>query len=329
VTSVLVLGVGGNVSQGIQKALAASPRGWRVIAACVHPHSAGLHMAEQAYVSPYAADPSFVGWVSEVCEREGIVAVLSGVEEVLEALAPAADAIPARVIAAAPEILAIAHDKLATARWLADRVLPAPATASADDRDGVDAIVERGWPVLVKPRRGKGSAGVEIVPDAAALARHRGDARLVVQEHLAGEEFSVGCVCDADGKLWSSMAVRRELRHGTTVLAEAGAFPAVTAAAERIVSELAPAGPCNVQLRLRGDEPVAFEINARFSGTTPMRVRLGFDEVDAVVAHLALGEPMRKLTAPTAGLMVRYWEELYPAEADVRRLAAGAPLRDA
>jgi carbamoyl-phosphate synthase large subunit len=311
VTGLLVLGVGSNVSQGIQKALAASPRDWRVVAGCIFPHSVGLQWADTAYVTPPAADPAFVPWVAETCEREGIVAVLSGVEEVLEALA--GTDVPA--IVATPEVLAIANDKLATADWLRSHGFPAPATVRADG--DVDSI---GLPAVVKPVRGRGARGMAVVRDAAALDLYRGNAEYVVQEHLgdADHEYSVGAVCDRDGVLRGIMTVRRELLHGTTMLAEAGAYPEITDAAAAIVSALEPVGPCNVQLRLRDGEPVAFDINARFSGTTPMRVHLGFDEVDAVVAHLALGEPMPELVAPTSGLMVRYWNEEYPDTSRVR-----------
>ena len=58
--NVLVLGVGGNVSQGILKALALSTVPCRVVGACVDPLSAGLYTADRAYVAPMADDPRFV-----------------------------------------------------------------------------------------------------------------------------------------------------------------------------------------------------------------------------------------------------------------------------
>jgi hypothetical protein len=46
---VLVLGVGGNVSQGILKALALCTLPVRVIGACISPLSLGLYTADRAY----------------------------------------------------------------------------------------------------------------------------------------------------------------------------------------------------------------------------------------------------------------------------------------
>ncbi len=136
----------------------------------------------------------------------------------------------------------------------------------------------------------------------------------VVQEHLDGDEFTVGCVCDGAGELRGTVAMRRELHEGTTFRAEVGDFPEVTAYCERIARELGPAGPLNVQLRVVDGEPVAFELNVRFSGTTPMRTRLGFAEVDACLRHFVLGEPMT-LGEARHGTVLRYWNELYLPEA--------------
>jgi len=84
--NVLVLGVGGNVSQGILKALALSALKCRVVAACITPEAFGLHTVDRAYVSPLANDPLFLNWLSEVCRKEKIDAVLSGVEPILYVL---------------------------------------------------------------------------------------------------------------------------------------------------------------------------------------------------------------------------------------------------
>src|SRR2546421_3742727 len=136
-TTVLVLGVGGQVSQGIVKALRHGELPVRVIGACVSPLSAGLYVCDEGLVSPYADDPAFLDWVTETCASEGVEAVLSGVEPVLDALAPYAGALRERtgatVVVAPPEVLAIGRDKLTTARWLEQRGLPFAPSADAAD----------------------------------------------------------------------------------------------------------------------------------------------------------------------------------------------------
>src|SRR4030095_2260171 len=89
--NVLVLGVGGHVSQGILKALAASSLKPRVFGACVSPLARGLYMTDRAYVSPLAAHPGFLAWLVETCRTERIDAVLSGVEPNLDFMAEHAE----------------------------------------------------------------------------------------------------------------------------------------------------------------------------------------------------------------------------------------------
>jgi hypothetical protein len=53
-----MLGVSGNVSQEILKALALCEPRPRVVGVCISPFSAGLYVTDRAYVSPPADDAS-------------------------------------------------------------------------------------------------------------------------------------------------------------------------------------------------------------------------------------------------------------------------------
>jgi carbamoyl-phosphate synthase large subunit len=100
------------------------------------------------------------------------------------------------------------------------------------------------------------------------------------------------------------------------VAAELGAFPEVGEVAGAIATALGPLGPCNVQLRIHDGRPVPFEINPRFSGTTALRARMAFNEVEAALVHFVQGMPVPPLEPRTDGVVLRYWNELYvPAEA--------------
>lgn len=334
--TVLVLGVGGQVSQGIVKALRHGSLPVRIVGGCVSPLSTGLYVCDSAVVSPYAHDPGFSEWVAGVCAREGVHAVLSGVEPVLDALAPHAGALReqtgAVLVVSPPDVLAVGRDKLETARWLESSGLPFPLSADAADPAGLDALVERvGFPLLAKPRLGKGSAGIAVLDDSRALARVRGEAGLVVQQLLgdAADEFTAGCFVDRDGTTRGTIVMRRTLVSGTTVSARIGAHPEVREVAQAVCAALRPLGPCNVQMRLNDGVPTPFELNVRFSGTTPMRTHFGFDEVGAALRHLVLDEPATDLPLVTAGVALRYWNELYPDEAAVAALERDGALEPA
>jgi carbamoyl-phosphate synthase large subunit len=220
-------------------------------------------------------------------------------------------------VVSTPEAVGIGQDKLRTARWLEGAGLGYPRSAAGDDPEGVEALLAAtGLPLVVKPRRGKGADAVAVVRTREELEHHAGRAATLVQEHLPdGAEYTVGCMSDTEGLVRGSVVMRRELADGTTVVAEMGEFPEVRAEATAIAEALRPRGPLNVQLRVRDGRPVAFELNVRFSGTTPMRARAGFNEVEAALRHFVLGEP---LTLPEvgSGTVLRYWNEMYvPAAA--------------
>lgn len=334
--NVLVLGVGGNVSQGILKALALADLESRVIAACVSPLAAGLYTADLALISPPADDPGFLDWLLDVCRRDGIDAVLSGVEPVLARLAPEAERIRSETgavcVVSPPEVLAVGDDKLETSRWLAAHGLNFPRSAASEDAAGLAALAGAcGYPLLAKPRAGKGMHGVFEIADPADLARAGTLPGYVIQELLGtpDTEYTVGCFCDRDGHVAGSIAMRRHLLHGTTYRAEAGDFPEVTEEAVRIAAALRPRGPCNVQLRVHQGRPMCFEVNVRFSGTTPVRARFGFNEVEASLRHYVLGEEPTGLGPVRHGHMLRYWNEVYVDTEAVRTLAAEGRLDNA
>jgi len=329
--TVLVLGVGGTVSQGILKALDLMAPRPRVVGACVSHLSAGLYTTDRAYVSPYAADPDFPTWLEDICRREEVDAVLSGVEPVLDVLAAHVDELRERTgaiaVVSAPSCLTIGQDKLETACWLADQGLNAPRSADAGDTAEVDRLLDAlGYPLIAKPRLGKAAQGVMEIRTDAELAYARQRPGYVVQESLGdpGGEYTVACFSDIDGQLRGTFSMHRELAEGTTYRARVGEYPEVTAEARRIAAALKPAGPANVQLRLVDGRPVCFEINVRFSGTAPIRARLGFNDVEAALRQFVLGEEAVDLPLITAGpVALRYWNELY-----VDPQAAGALERD-
>lgn len=332
--TVLVLGVGGNVSQGIVKALRSGPTPVRIVAACISPLSTGLYAGDVALISPPADEQDFLEWVADVCLSEGVEGIFSGVEPVLLALAPHAASLRKRtgaVVVTSPSgVLAIGQDKLLTARWLEERGLPHGRAADAVDRTAVDRLVaDSGFPLVVKPRRGKGAQGVGVVEDELALAAALGEG-LIVQQHLGSEvdEYTAGGFCDANGRLRGTIVMRRTLVSGTTATARVGMFPEVREVAERVVRALAPIGPCNVQLRVHKGIPTPFELNVRFSGTTPMRACLGFGEVDLALRHLVLGDAAEDLPVVTGGVALRYWDELYVEPEAIEAIARDGRLED-
>lgn len=324
--NVLLIGVGGNVSQGVLKALALCKLAVNIIVAGVDPMDYGLHTGYRAYVCPWANSPMFMDWLVDTCRKEHVHAVLTGAEPVVYFLAQHRDEIESRtgakVIASDLDVVDVGDDKWRTCEWLVKNGFPCPAYALSDDAAAVDALVSRcGYPLIAKPRRGGGSRGLFMVRDEAELAYARSRERYLLQQSVGtpNTEYTVGGLCDGMGNVCGVITLRRELHEGTTYRAVAGDYPEVDAAARKIIAALKPRGPCNIQCRVHDGRVYCFEINVRFSGTTPIRARLGFNEVEAALRHFVLGETV-SLPRITDGMVVRFIDELYLDPAAVRTL---------
>lgn len=316
--NVLVLAVGGNVSQGILKALRTTTVSCRVVGADVSPYQFGLYTTDAAHVSPWANTPEFLPWLVATCHAEEIDCILSGAEPILAVLAQEHDRISehtgAVVVVSSQDVEEIGADKLRTCEWLEEHGFAVPAYANAADSRAVKTLRERcGFPLIAKPRIGGGARGLFQIDNDDDLAYAARKQNYILQEIVgtAAREFTVGVFVDRTGDVAGAITMRRELHAGTTYRAFVEDAPEMRRVASDIARALKPRGPCNIQLRETERGPVCFEINPRFSGTTPLRAHFGFNEVDAALRHFVLGEDAIALPNVTSGVCLRYWNELY------------------
>lgn len=299
-TTILVTGAGALLGQGILRSLRLADRPLRIITADPDPRASGHWLGDMAAVIPFASDPGYLARVEDVLAREQVDVVLVGTDMELAVFAVARDRLErehgVRVVVCPPDVVEIADDKWLTARFLAGHDFPAPRSALSSDRDAVFRLAEEvGLPLFAKPRRGARSVGARVIRTLAALAAVCAEeTSLVVQELLPEKdgEYTAGSLV-LDRTCHGVVVLRRDLREGNTFRAyrepSCSRFDHFVA---RVGEALGAYGPCNFQFRLRDGEPVVFEINARFSGTTPIRAIFGFNEVGALLDYLIDGTPV-------------------------------------
>ena len=103
--------------------------------------------------------------------------------------------------------------------------------------------------------------------------------------------------------------MRRDLKDGNTYRAYVEPNSSFNDFLSKIAEKLGGLGPLNFQFRPDGGVPKIFEINARFSGTTPLRAYAGFNEVDHIVRHFVLGEEIPEPQLRPL-MILRYWNEI-------------------
>lgn len=316
---VLVLGVGGNVSQGIVKALRSCANKVTIIGACISEDSAGLYMCDMAYISPFANDARFIPWLFNVCKKEKVNMIFTGVEEIIDAIQPSADQLYRQTgsifVASDIKQLQITRDKLLTCEWLKLNNLHYPGFCDLSNSCEVLSLTRKyGFPLIAKPRNGKGSQGIVIVYNQEDLDNIKNFENYVLQQYIGNktDEYTVACYCDKTGKFINLIILYRELFQGTTFKAEVVENKVIFEEAKKICEMFVPKGPLNIQLRLDSNEnPVCFELNARFSGTTPIRANFGFNDVEAGIKEYVYKEDISNFFNITYGTAYRYWNEIY------------------
>lgn len=327
--NILLLGVGGNVSQGILKALRESALDLYIIGACVSEYSSGLYLCDEAVISPFAASENFIPWVLDICNSKKIDMILTGVEENILALQNSIDLIKEKTstqfIACNSEQLSIGQSKLGTCRWLKENGCNYPKFCASQDSMGCrDLIAEIGFPVIAKPIRGKSAAGVRIIHNDLELSEILEMDDYVLEEYLpeTNGEYTVGCYCDKNGILKDVIVMERRLRNGTTVYSKVVHDKAIENEARKICSKFKPTGPLNIQMRYSNNGiPVCFELNVRFSGSTAMRTNFGYKDVKAMLKEYLLDLPVDDCFSVRDGECFRYDNEFYMFDNQVEDLS--------
>jgi len=274
--------------QGFRTALRSLGLPGAVVVADVNPLSPAVHVADRAYRVPMSSDPMYLDEVLAICASDGVRLVVPTIDDELPVFAAARDAFHARGISVAcsPEPAnAICNDKLATCRHLRQAGVSAALSYAAGEVPADAAL-----PLFVKPRTGRGAVGAFAVRSRRELEfflEYVADA--IVQEYLDGPEFTIDVLCDAEGRPVAIVPRERVvIRAGVIDRGRTVNDARLLALAMDACRAIRFAGPLNIQCRMRGNTPVIFEINPRFSGGIPLTIQAGADFPQMLI-RMALG----------------------------------------
>jgi carbamoylphosphate synthase large subunit len=167
-----------------------------------------------------------------------------------------------------PKYSIIAGDKYLTARYLERHGVAAPRTMLREGADSAVALAEAfGFPMLAKPRFGRGGRGVTVYRSLRELAKEKRSG-LVFQEFVPGEEFNANLFVHPAGQIQVNQMLRKTALKegvvGNALAVEPARHAAATRLAAASVMAMRLSGPLDIDIRLRADgTPVILEINAR------------------------------------------------------------------
>ena len=314
---ILITGVGGNIGQGVIKALRASARAFHIVGIDMEALSAGFSLVDRHYQTPRTGTEGFREALAAIARKEELEAVYVCSPTELEFFASQKEQLEQElglsVFVNPLEVVRTGSDKLKTAEFLRDAGFAFPDTVLSSDDEGVRRLVEKhGFPLVAKPRAGSSSRNVftidstEQIKAAATLVPD-----LIVQQYLPDDrsEFTAATLSGADAKVRATIVLRRDLLQGTTYRTELIEDTSLHEQVVRIVDALGAVGPCNLQFRVVDGKAIVFEINPRFSGTSGIRYLYGFNDCEMIFDLLHLKTDVRQPALHNA-VVLRYWNEI-------------------
>lgn len=320
---VLITGMGQVLGIGILKALKMSSLECICYGCDCEPRSAGLYMSDQAYILNNAVYKrnDYLKQLANICQREKISVIFPGSEPEIKILAPVARDFQREtgtfVIVSSPSVIQRFMDKWLTYRFMKTHDFPVPETILPKDKNINGFLSRHDFPLLIKPRQGSSSSGVEIINNQKQLhyftENHPG---ILLQEYIRhdNQEYTVGVFLDKSGHSNGTMILRRQLSSGITFRAEVVRDEEISTLCRKVGEKSGVMGPCNIQLIMSGQGLKLLEINPRFSSSVAIRAHFGYNEPAMCIEHFIFN---KKPTIPEVhfGMAMRYWDEIYVNQA--------------
>lgn len=318
--SVLVTGAGSVYGHGIIRSLKESVLPVETIAIDSNPYSLGLFFAHKSFIAPKASDEeTYYRFIKNLCIDHQIKAIFIGSTAELPFYSRNRESLETstgvKVFVNSPAVLELCTDKWLTMCHLSRSGFQIPASIRYPEDAGMlsSFIESTGFPLIVKPRFGRGSVGVVLVKDKEQLLENiKGKEILIIQEYLTDEdeEFTVGICINKKGEIISKIALRRYLLEGVSIAAVSDDYHPIADYCARVAITLGAYGAINIQLRLKDSMPVIFEINPRFSSSTSMRLLFGINEPESLIRSEVLCQEVTP-GIPTTGLVLRQYMDYY------------------
>ncbi len=277
-----------------------------IISSDTNPISAGFYLSDAHEVLPEIDSQSYTTRLFEIIAKHniGILMPSSGYDiyhfsknkaKLLErgALAVVSD----------EEVMEKCRDKMETFSFLSQK-FALPFTT-------VDPDKIREFPIIAKPRYGKGSKGIVKIDneDDLKYVQSKND-NLIFQEYLPGTEYTIDVLSDLDGEpIIAVPRIRLQTKAGISTIGKIVMDESISGTCKSIAKYLKIIGPCCIQMKETKDGVLnVVEVNPRLGGGTIFTALAGAN-FPAMILDMVNG---KKLKAPLISeiTVVRYFEEI-------------------
>ena len=170
---------------------------------------------------------------------------------------------------------------------------------------------------FVKPISGRGSRGIKKIENieklnAYYLLEGYEQSDILIQPLLCGTEYTVGVLTNNLNDFISISCKKIIRKKGITQIAVTENNDIIESVAIKIIEQMKPCGPFNIQLMLTPENEVKiFEINPRFSTTTILEVEGGINPVSLYIENFGNTYADGILKPATNLVIHRRWENVF------------------
>ncbi len=266
--------------------------------------SVGFKFCDDFYTIPKATDKDFIRELLCICKLEQPDAIIiSPDEEIIEISKQRRkfESLKVKLLIPSQETIETCNDKYLTYGFFTAHSIPTPETTLY--------MPYFSFPMIVKPRNGRGGQGVFKVHGLQEL-RNKKTTNNIVQEFVEGKEYTIDVLSD-----WNSNPIsvvireRMEVESGICTKGKVIHDKEITEHCKQIVKNLGLIGMSCIQC-IRGKEGLKFiEINLRFGGGSVLSRRADPTIIDNYL-RLIEGEETVKVEEPKLLTMLRYYSEV-------------------
>lgn len=280
----------------------------KIIATDMQMSAPALSVADVKIQVPAVYDPSYIDKTLQICKENDVKAIICLNDLELPILAENKERfeeIGVTPIVSGPDVIDICFDKYKTAQFIESIGLSTPKTF-VNLHKAVEAIEknELSFPLVLKPRWGSGSIGIEFVNNMEELQEvyamllkkirksilataSEGDEYILIQEKIDGQEYGIDVMNDLTGRN-RGVSVKKKLamRSGETDKAVTVDNPEIRNIGRILGENLKHIGNLDVDVFERDSKHYVLELNPRFGGGFPFSYEAGVNMPGAIVKWL-------------------------------------------
>lgn len=279
-----------------------------VLAADASLDAPAMSQADRVFVVPPVSDPNYIETLLKICQENQVRLLISLNDLELPILSQAREQflqIGTIPVVSEPRVIEIGFDKHLTHQFLQGIGLRVPQQyLTLEEAQAALKTGELQFPLVVKPRWGTASIGIDFPEDdrelelSYALNRYRVQRSIIgaasssdlersvmIQGRLQGNEYGLDVVNDLEGNYVTTFVKRKlAMRAGETDRASVVDEPELVQVGEKIGRELRHIGNLDCDVFLTPNGPYVLELNPRFGGGYPFSQEAGANVPAALLA---------------------------------------------